>query len=836
MIGQVLIYLLTVIFGLSSLIYLFNINGNSKNNKYAGWLYIAGVFGVVLVSVFLMSNILAHNFTYSYIWEYSSKELPTLLLASTFYAGQQGSFLLWSLMISIIGFFLLPYVRKHNYESPVMFIYSLLLFLLFMILIFKSPFDMIWETFDQQGLAEGFMPNNGRGLNPILQNYWMAIHPPILFVGYSAMTVPFAFAIAGLIKKDFTGWIKVSIPWTLFATGVLGFGIMLGGFWAYETLGWGGFWGWDPVENSSLLPWIVAVALVHTMLVQNRTGGLVNTNFILAIFSFILVLFATFLTRSGVLGDTSVHSFVDPGQIVYLLLLIIQILFAVIGFTMIFLRIDETYKRMTTFNLFSREFLLSMGAIMLLIITTFVFAGTSKIILIDALVLLASTVLFSYFLATFANKFFIKTVNNQFSWGLVSLALTGILLYLWLGLEVFKNENVSTVDISFYNNWNLPVTVIFLILNAFSVYTAWKSSAFSVVIKKVAASIIFAALGTGLIYIIGIIEIGHMMLGFAAFFAIFVNLENLFRIIKKPKHAGAYLSHIGIGLMMLGVLGSGPLSKTTQISLEKGKTINSLGYSFTLLGKQRVEIDKADREKYEFLVKVTDENRTSVLAPIMYWSDFNQRQSPFLEPSVKATLLNDIYISPKTVESDMDVPYSVVGKERWIPAAIDNDIELKLVEFDKSRIMEGNEKNKALLGVVVDLKKGSTVNRDTIYSNFNIETTNIDPIWINFENTDYEIGFVQMISEGNSMEESQVAFIFKEQGKPLPEPKEIFHAELSIKPFINLVWIGVIFTVLGFFLSIIKYTDKKSPTDKEENEEDKLNRNDEKELVSNIAE
>ena len=152
---------------------------------------------------------------------------------------------------------------------------------------------------DPFALVEGGqVPADGRGLNPLLQNFWMQIHPPILFFGFASMTPPFALAIAALIQKKYQDWVVSSLPWVVGGAMVLGLGISLGGFWAYETLGWGGWWGWDPVENSSLLPWLVSVSLVHTMLTQKRTKGLIMTNFILAILAFVMVLYSTFLTRS----------------------------------------------------------------------------------------------------------------------------------------------------------------------------------------------------------------------------------------------------------------------------------------------------------------------------------------------------------------------------------------------------------------------------------------------------------------------------------------------------------------------------------------------------------
>ena len=242
-----------------------------------------------------------------------------------------------------------------------MLIYSAILSFLFLMLILKNPFTYIWDVFPKDLIHAGPIPasvvnyvwldqakgiwaqypNEGKGLNPLLQNYWMVIHPQVLFIGFTSMSVPFAYAVAGMLKRDYVSWIRVSTPWTVFGAMVLGTGVVMGGFWAYETLGWGGYWGWDPVENSSLVPWLVCVASIHTMLSQRRSGSFIKTNFVLSILCFIMVLYSTFLTRSGVLGDTSVHSFVEPGMLVYWMLLAGLFLFAAIGFGLFFARMKR---------------------------------------------------------------------------------------------------------------------------------------------------------------------------------------------------------------------------------------------------------------------------------------------------------------------------------------------------------------------------------------------------------------------------------------------------------------------------------------------------------------
>jgi cytochrome c-type biogenesis protein CcmF len=311
MIGSVLVKLAFVACGVAVLAYARNhLSGSTRALVIGRTSYLVTVVAVILTAATLLYLILTHQFQYTYVWSYSSRDLPTPLLISTFYAGQEGSFLLWSLFTAIIGLFLLRHSSRHGYEAQVMSVFGGIELMLLLMLLFKSPFRFVWESFPGDAKV-GFLPQDGRGLNPLLQNYWMVIHPQVLFSGFAAMGVPYAYAVGAMLKRDYDSWFKAATPWLVFGTFVLGTGIMMGGLWAYETLGWGGYWGWDPVENSSLVPWLVGVASIHTILSQRKRGAFVRTNLVLGVLCFVLVLYSTFLTRSGVLGETSVHSFVD---------------------------------------------------------------------------------------------------------------------------------------------------------------------------------------------------------------------------------------------------------------------------------------------------------------------------------------------------------------------------------------------------------------------------------------------------------------------------------------------------------------------------------------------
>ncbi len=289
----------------STITYWLSIKDPEKWRGLARQSYVLMTAAIVIGSAVLMYLLVTHDYRLHYVWAYSDNLLPMHYLISTFWGGQEGSFLLWIFCGVLLGLPLMKFAR--SYESRVMVVYNLTLLSLILLLVKQDPFRF------HEGLTAALIPMDGQGLNPLLQNYWMVIHPPIMFIGYASLGIPFAFAIAALWMKRYDEWTKVSMPWVLLSLGSLGTAIMLGGYWAYETLGWGGYWGWDPVENASLVPWLATLALTHGMLLQRGRGRFRRLNLVLAVSAFLLVVYATFLTRSGVLADFSVHSFVDLG-------------------------------------------------------------------------------------------------------------------------------------------------------------------------------------------------------------------------------------------------------------------------------------------------------------------------------------------------------------------------------------------------------------------------------------------------------------------------------------------------------------------------------------------
>ncbi len=357
---------------------------------YTGWLNMGrlsfgvhglATFGIIGVLFFILIN---KYYEYHYAWANVSDDLPFQYIFSAFWKEQQGSFLLWSFWHMVLGGVLIW--RAGRWEAPVLavialaetFIASMLLGLYFGDSRFgASPFDLLRDTMQapifQQ--ADYLSQVKGNGLNPLLQNYWMTIHPPTLFLGFASTIVPFAYAVAGLWMRDHKGWLQPALPWALFSAAILGTGILMGGAWAYEALSFGGYWAWDPVENTSLVPWITLVAGVHNHLIARHSGHSIRGAYAMYLLSFVLVLYSTYLTRSGILGDTSAHAFTEMGLGLQLILFIAA--FSVLGFGLWIARFRETPGMKEDEPASTREFWMLIGSMVLLFSAVLITGATS---------------------------------------------------------------------------------------------------------------------------------------------------------------------------------------------------------------------------------------------------------------------------------------------------------------------------------------------------------------------------------------------------------------------------------------------------------------------------
>lgn len=749
MIGEILVWAAASGCLVAVLAYFYQSRSGSTVFLHAGrWAFLCAVACVMGTAAFLLHLILTHQFQYTYVWSYSSRELPTPLLISTFYAGQEGSFTLWALFTSIIGLFLLRYSAKMRYEAEVMFVYGLILLVLLVMLILKSPFRLVWESFPGE-VQPGFAPPNGRGLNPLLQNYWMVIHPQVLFSGFASMAVPYSFAVAALMKRDYQRWIRPATPWMVFAALVLGTGIMMGGFWAYETLGWGGYWGWDPVENSSLVPWLVCLAGIHTILSQRKNGGFVRTNLILGMFCFLMVLYSTFLTRSGVLGDTSVHSFVDPGMLVYWFLIAIIVLFFFLGAGLLVVRWKEIPHARVPHSFYSREFAIFLGATTLVAIALLVALGTSSPIVTDIL-----------------------------------------------------NGKKSAIDIGYYARTITPLGVVIGFLAGLGQLLWWTRSDRGELLRVLRRPVILSLLTTLVLVVVGVRGLLGILFVLAASFALFANVQVGLRIFRgNPRFMGGAVAHVGLAIMFLGFLASSEYDVKETVSLAQGQPVEALGYRLTYLGYQPVA-----NEKYAFQVRVEKGERQYQVAPVMYHSAYND--GLMRNPDVLNLISRDFYLAPLSLEqpgqdsvAGMEHARFHIGETRELGGLTVTFLGFRLPGMHQVEMMEGKgirigaRLSVARAGASASavepakvLKGGQASDEPAMFGGrYEFVITGMSPDREARQNSTVEIGVVDRLTAGAAA------------GAP-----DVLVAEASVKPYINLVWAGLIIVLVGFAVTIVR--------------------------------
>lgn len=492
--------------------------------------YIHGASSV-LIAFSLFEIIYNHRFEYFYAYSHSSKALPVHYMISSFWEGQEGAFILWIFWNVMLGVTLIH--TNKFWEAPVMVVFALVqAFLVSMILgvqigdlkLGSSPFILLRDAtiapiFE---MNPDFIPQDGTGLNPLLQNIWMVIHPPTLFLGYASTLVPFAFLIGGLVTKRYAEWIRPALPWAIFSAMILGMGIIMGAYWAYVTLNFGGYWNWDPVENAVYVPWLILVASIHTMITFKKSSTALKTSIVLVILTFILVLYATFLVRSGVLGDSSVHSFTDLGLSGQLL---IYLLF--FSFVAIFLA-ARAWKHIPTSDkeasVYSREF--------------WVFIGATTLSLMAFQVILPTSIPV---------------------WNSLVESFGGI-----------SNMAPPADQIGFYTKFQLWFAVALALLTAVGQFFWWQKIDKKELKDALLTPYIVSVLISAVIIVLGkVYDWKYIILVLAGTFTIVANSFILSKILKKStfKLAGGSLAHIGLGLMLIGIMFSSGYSDVVSINM-----------------------------------------------------------------------------------------------------------------------------------------------------------------------------------------------------------------------------------------------------------------------------
>ena len=650
-------------------------------------------------AVYLLGLILAGQYQYAYVYSYSSRDLSLAYKFSAFWAGQEGSFLLWAVFHALFGLVLL---RRRDNPPAVMAVYSVLQAFLLLFILVKSPFMMLAQ-----------LPGDGAGLNPLLQDPWMVIHPPIVFLGYAGLAVPFAYALGGLMARSHHDWLGRALPWALLSWGALGAGIFIGGFWAYKVLGWGGYWAWDPVENSSLVPWVVAGVLVHLLFLARVRPSGIPFAYLGGIFSFVLVLYGTFLTRSGVLSDFSTHSFADEGAGGLLAgsLLVIT----VVSLVFLILRWEELPKGELYPALMSREFMLACSALVMTMFAALVLIGMS-------------TPVFTVLLG-----------------------------------------NAQNVSASFYNTTSMPLAAALSVLLAVGAVITWGTNEGQKT-RRYWWALVAAHGGILLTVSYGIY---HPLLITVVFFSVAAVLMNLFGAVRQMISIPAAVTHIGVAVMLIGIVMSSAGSQTTMVTFEKGDSKPVFGHTLTYTGVEKVPDGKGFYQNFTI-------NGSAVVKPLTKLN--KEGVAAAREPGIYRTVASDLYLAP--------VMKNERGNEKKVnlrkgEETVLEGLGLKYIRAGMSTMPKGQDDVhiQAVLQATFEGRMSEIVPEMAFHSG-KIEGNPV-PVF-----GQYEITLI-----GINPNDGMITLLV--YNRAAPAPIEALHAEISYKPLINLVWLGTALITIG---------------------------------------
>jgi len=552
---------------------------------------------VTIAVVALWTGLLSSDFSLEYVASYSSTTLPTAYKFTALWGGQQGSLLLWTWLLTIFTSVAAFQNRRRN---PALAPYAMAV-LAGVAIFFLGMLNFVTRPFDLMAV----IPAQGTDLNPLLQNYWMAIHPPSLYTGYVSATVPFAFGAAALISgKLDDGWIRSTRRWAIFSWFFLTLGNLFGARWAYEVLGWGGYWAWDPVENAAFMPWLVMTAYLHSVMIQERKDMLKVWNLALVGLAFGLTLFGTFITRSGVIS--SVHSFTQSGLGPYFLSFLITVAVAYTG--LLIFRAKELRSPAEFESYLSREAAFLFNNLMLIGIAFAVFWGTIFPVLSEAVRGVKITV----------GPPFFNRVAGPLALGLIFLMGVGPLI-------AWRRTTASNLVKSFAAPAIVGVTTgvaaLAAGLRAWYVLTAFSLAAF--VLGTIAVE-----------FRRGVGARRHMLAEPAP-----TALVNL--IAKNNRRYGGYIIHVGVIVAFVGIIGSSFFKTEVKKSVRVGQSFTIGAFQLRYLGLS--EHDTSHMETATARLEVSRGGReVAELAPAKLF--YKREQQPATRVAIRSTPVADLYI------------------------------------------------------------------------------------------------------------------------------------------------------------------------------------------------
>ncbi len=556
--------------------------------------------------------------TLEYVANNSSRDLAFLYKVTGLWAGQSGSLLFWAFVLAVYGVLLVAGTRDRPpnrfYAVTLTTLTAILTFFLFLLNGVTYPFNRLWELPDGSIVSAVQAPSGaelasgiqGAGLNPVLQHPGMAIHPPMLYLGYIGLGIPFCFAVGALASGRLgEEWIRQSRVWTLFAWSILSFGIVLGGWWAYQELGWGGYWAWDPVENASLMPWLMATAFVHSIMIQRQRGMLKRWNVVLVCLAFLLTIFGTFLTRSGLLD--SVHTFAEDPVVGTAFLSFIGVL-ALGVFGMVAYRYEQLESRHQLQSIFSREF------------------------------------------AFILNNLLLVGICFAVLWGTVYPVLS----------EWITGERVS-VGPAFFNQVTIPMFLVLLLMTGVGPLISWRRASLDNLVRNFTLPAVTAGLVA-----LGMVLAGFFrwlpILSFAicGFVATTVIMEfyrggmarrrstgepfpvALLKLTWKARSRfGGYVVHLGVVLMVVGITASSAYGVDREATLTRGETLSIRQYELTYRGLSDHPVSNGTRVNANLDVRTQDQSLGRLRPGLEI---LNNTEQPRARVDIRSTWKDDLYV------------------------------------------------------------------------------------------------------------------------------------------------------------------------------------------------
>lgn len=768
--------------------------------------------GAAVAAGVMWMLLFGRHFEYGYVWQHTSHAMPTGYTFSAFWAGQEGSFLLWALMATVVGTVVIVWSRggatdtaradRRLFEPPVLAVLALgQVFLFSMIVgvelgplhIGANPFQMLADKFPDAPMLQqaGFVPPDGQGLNDLLQNPWMVIHPPTLFLGFSLMAVPFAFAISGLWLRKYTQWVRPSLPWSLGAMGVLALGIMMGGYWAYVTLSFGGWWAWDPVENSSFVPWLFGTAALHAMLVQRRQAAAHRSALLLSVVAYALVVYSTFLTRSGILGDVSVHSFVDLGLYNQLLVWIGSIFG--LGFGLYAWRYRELPRPEHPPAVLSRESMILTGALLLALAGLVITLGTSSPILGRMFRDNPSAVPIAFYDAW----------TLPLAIGVAFLAGMGQLFW-WRKMEVEDVNKALLKPLAL----TVACTAAVLVLTPFVQETVRPAPAPAVGAAEAGLlpafiGTFFATHGTSLLL---------LLLLFASFFALFGNASVFWRVARgNPRLAGGSIAHVGFALVLLGIFASAVFNN--PITDGAGADVGGSRDNFVAPFREAVAVDgytveysgreQSPEGRPVYVLDWTTPRGEHFQTRNVVYKD--HREQWIQHPHVREGFFQDLYVAafPAAMSAQPEQAGEMTiargetatlrdaaGADRFSLRFVDYDLNVAPEEFNLP--VDSLDLTIGAIIEVTDLTTDEARELRPIYA----IGRDRRPRFVQFRAPDWGLA---LTFAGMEVEQDAIRLVV--EGAQVPAADWVI-VQAYEKPFISVLWIGVLVLLAGVALSV----------------------------------